>query len=419
LTRRVWLAALFILAATESVAAWDVHGHAKLQSSLLLFRDDDLAAQVTGERAADQTLDLRLNTVYRTARWDLTLNSELLGLTGDSVRARHDPSLGGLGGLLLGLPDPSDAQQWFDLSRSFTDRDSRLLFGRLDRCSVGYTGDRLVLRLGRQALSWGDGLVFQVLDLFNPFAPTAVDTEYKPGSDMLSSQWLLAGGDDVQAIVVPRRPARGAALASADSSLAVKWHHFAGATQLDLLAARHYDDTVAGVGVSGNLGGGVWRLDVAYTSLRSGGSATSLVANSDHSWVWAGRNAYGFLEYFRNGFGVSSVDRGVAGLPAPLVQRLTRGELFSLGRNELAAGLRYEWTPRFTVDPTLIFNLDDHSALWLLHCRFDWLQNFQLDAGAQAGQGPRGTEYGGVPLDEAGLFVAPGRRIWVRVSRYF
>ena len=31
---------------------------------------------------------------------------------------------------------------------------------RLDRVWVGYTGDKAVLRFGRQAISWGNGLIF-------------------------------------------------------------------------------------------------------------------------------------------------------------------------------------------------------------------------------------------------------------------
>jgi len=419
--RRAVLALLAVMSTTAIAAGGgpELHGHVKLQSSLQLFRPDDLGALLAGSHADDSTLDLRLDTVWRRSRWDLAADAQLLALDGDSVGARNNPLGSELAGFLLGVPTPSDERQWLDLSHTFSSTGSRLVFGRLDRLSVGYTGDRFVMRLGRQALSWGGGLVFQVLDLFNPFPPTVIDTDYKPGTDMLTAQWLLAGGDDLQAIVVPRRPGPGRPVAADASSLAVKWHHFAGSTEIELMGARHYGDTVAGAGASGNLGGGVWRVNVAYTALSGGGGATSFVANLDRSWVWRGRNAYGFVEYFRNGFGVDSLDRDVAALPVPLVGRLARGELFNLGRDELAAGLQLEWTPRLTLKPTAIVNLDDLSSMLLLRVTFDWLQNLQLDAGLQAGAGPRRTEYGGVPVSPLGAYAAPGRRIWLRLSRYF
>jgi hypothetical protein len=410
----------FMSTAPPAVAgALEVHGRVKLQSSLRLFRHGDLGALIAGSHPIDGLLDLRLDTTWREARWDLTVNTEVTALDGDSVAVLHSPLTDGFGGFLLGLPPPEDDHRWFDFSHTFSSTDNRLVLGRFDRLSVGYTGDRFVMRLGRQALSWGGGLVFQVLDLFNPFPPNVIDTDYKPGTDMLTTQWLLAGGDDLQAIVVPRRAGPGRGVTADESSMAVKWHHFAGSTELELMGARHYGDTIGGAGASGNLAGGVWRANLTVTSLSSGALVTSLLANLDHSWVWGGRNAYGFAEYFRSGFGVTSLDRDVGTLPAPLLDRLARGELFNLGRDELATGLQFQWTPRLTLDPTVIVNLDDRSSMLLLKVGFDWLQNVKLDAGVQVGEGPHGTEYGGVHDSVTGAFLAPGQLLWVKLSRYF
>jgi hypothetical protein len=408
-----------LVAAAAAAAGPDVHGYVKLQSALHLFRADDVGTLIAGSHAADSTLDVRLDTVWRRSRWDLAVDTELLAAGGDAVGASANTVAGPLAGVLFGLPAADDPHQWLDLSHTFSATDSRLVFARFDRLSVGYTGDRFVARLGRQALTWGGGLVFQVLDLFNPFPPTVIDTDYKPGTDMLTAQWLLAGGDDLQAVVVPRRPGPGRAVTADESSLALKWHHFAGSTEIELMGARHYGDTVGGGGVSGNLAGGVWRANATVTRLSGGGTVTSLLANLDHSWVWGGRNAYAFAEVFRNGFGLTSLDRDAAALPAPLLDRLARGELFNLGRDELAAGLRLDWTPRLTIEPTAILNVDDGSSMLLVRASFDWLQNLRLDCGVQAGAGPRGTEYGGIPVASLGAFAGPGRLLWVRVSRYF
>jgi hypothetical protein len=302
---------------------------------------------------------------------------------------------------------------------------------------VGYTGDHLVLRLGRQALTWGDGLVFQVLDLFNPFPPNAVDTEYKPGTDMLTGQWLFASGDDLQLLVVPRRARPGGPLESAQSSFAVKWHHFAGGREVELLAARHYRDTVLGGGLTGDLAGGVWRLDATTTRLaEGGGSAVSAVANLDHSWVVWGRNLYAFGELYRNGFGLTRVDSGAgsggaSGLTAAspaLLERLDRGEVFTVGRDEAAAGARLELTPLTSVEPTLLANVRDGSGLALVRLRHDLSDDLRLEAGLQLPWGGRGSEYGGVPVlppvpgagaAARGPFLAPGRWLWVRLAAYF
>jgi hypothetical protein len=60
---------------------------------------------------------------------------------------------------------------------------------RFDSTAAGFgpTGGGWPVSPRAREAGWGNGLVFQVLDLFNPFPPNAVDREYKPGSDMLTA----------------------------------------------------------------------------------------------------------------------------------------------------------------------------------------------------------------------------------------
>jgi hypothetical protein len=413
------VAAVLLVSVQTASAGWEFGGHAKGQTSFQLFDPDEIGALLVGEKVYLNTGDFRLNTAFRHGAFDVTAQGQLFVLQGNLLEARNDPRLGDLGSSLFPLPDPSDSHQALDLSWTMTEGDSHLVFGRMDRLSVGFTQGPLALRLGRQALSWGNGLVFQVLDLFNPFPPNAVDKEYKPGSDMLTAQWLFSNGDDLQGIAVPRRADRSQPLTAAESSAALKWRHLQGSLQIELLGSRHYRDTVAGLGLSGNLAGGVWRLDLAESFTHEGAAVTSLLVNYDRSWVWAGKNLYGFVEYFRNGFGETSFDQGIEALDPRLLDRLRRGELFSLGRDELAGGLRFEWTPLTRLEPTVLVDLHDPSAYLLLHLHHDWRQNLVLDAGVQLGLGGHATEYGGVYSSELDTYLAPGRTFWARITQYF
>lgn len=340
---------------------------------------------------------------------------------GDSPRLLADPDVGALGAALLGVPAGEAPGSWFDLGRTVTATASRRLSLRADRLALGYTGDRLVLRLGRQALSWGNGLAFQVLDLFNPFPPTAADTEYKPGTDMLWGQWLLPSGDDVQWLVVPRRDPLDHRLDRRQSSFAAKWHRFAGSGELDLLAARHFGDDVFGLGMSGNVAGGVWRLDLSLARLEGGGDVVSGLVNLDHSWAVGGTSVYAYAELYHNGFAPGSPG-AVEDLAPALIARLERGEVLSAGRDELAAGAQVQLTPLSSLDPTLIVNLHDGSGLVLARWHRDLAEDLGLDLGLQLPAGGRGSEYGGLPLADPsrdGPYLAPGRWLWVRWSYYF
>jgi hypothetical protein len=280
------VAAALVAFAASASADWEMGGHVKGQLSFQLLDPDEVGALLVGEHVYLGTGDLRLNTLWRRGSWDVTAQGQLFVLQGNLLEARDDPRLGELGSSLFPLPDPSDSRQVLDLSWTLSEGDSHLIFSRMDRLSAGFTRGPLSLRLGRQALSWGNGIVFQALDLFNPFPPNAVDKEYEPGSDMLTAQWLFPNGDDLQGIVVLRRADRSLPLTAEQGSAALKWRHLQGSLQLELLGARHYQDTIAGLGLSGNLAGGVWRFDLAESFTHDGRAVTSLLLNFDRSWVW-------------------------------------------------------------------------------------------------------------------------------------
>jgi len=260
--------------------------------------------------------------------------------------------------------------------------------------------------------------VFQPLDFVNPFSPIAIDKDYKTGDDMLYGQWWVGDRGDVQAIVLPRRDPATHRVEGSQSSYAVKFHTRIADVDLDLLAARHFSENLAGVGVVKSVGGAIWRMDVSYTDLEPGGGATSLVTNLDYSWIWGGRNVYGYLEYFRNGVG--ETDRANYAAPgAELSARLTRGELFTLARDYVALGLQVELHPLFNLHSNLIANLNDGSKYFQLRGMYDWLQDVQLMAGLNLPLGERGTEYGGVPVSGISAYVSTGKLIYVRGAYYY
>ena len=162
----------------------------------------------------------------------------------------------------------------------------------------------------------------------------------------------------------------------------------------------------------------MWRVDLSYTDLERGGSATSLVTNMDYSWIWGGKNTYGYVEYFLNGVGES--DRVNYAKPnAELSERLARGELFTLARDYAALGLQVEFTPLFNMYTNLIANLDDGSKFLQIRGVYDWRQDVQLMAGLNLPSGSRGTEYGGVPVTGVSAFATTGKSVYLKAGYYF
>jgi hypothetical protein len=397
---------------------WKFGGHAKYQYLYTDYRSDDLYAVEGDDPARDHAVDLRVKAEKRADAWDVAVHLEVLGVAGDSVEARRRLAQAGIvaGDAVNGLPN--DRRRLFSLTKEFSERPRSAAVHRLDRLAAGYTTDRGVLRFGRQAVSWGNGLVFQALDFVNPFSPLAIDKDYKTGDDMLYGQWMTGGQGDVQAIVLPRRDPDTRGVESSQSSYAVKWRSRLDGFDLDLLAARHFGEVLAGIGMVKSVGGAVWRLDASRADLDTGGHAASVVTNLDYSWTWAGRNVYGFMEYFRSGTGEN--DRANYAAPgAELSARIARGELFTLARDYAALGLQVEIAPLFNAFANVIRNLNDGSRFVQLRGVYDWQQNVQIMAGVNLPGGQRGSEYGGVAFGSTELFNSAGRSGYGRIAYFF
>lgn len=397
---------------------WEIGGHAKGQFTHTDYRSDDAAAVYGDNPANDGSLDARLKAEWRGSGFDFAAHYELLALNGDSVATRRALSAAGLASVRVSAALPDDSQRLFNLTHVLINDDRTFAEHRLDRLSIGYSTGNATLRFGRQAVSWGNGLVFQVLDFVNPFPPLAIDKDYKTGEDMLYGQWQWAERSDAQLIELPRRDPVTHDLDSDLASHAVKLHTRAGGFDLDGLAARHYDQTLLGIGVAHSLGGAVWRVDALHTDVPDRDGVWSMLANLDYSWVLFGKNMYGFVEYFHNGFG-SATEAGYLAPDPELTARIARGELFTLGRDYLAAGLQVELGPLLNVFGNVVHNLRDDSQVLQLRGVWDARQNLSWMAGINAPVGERGSEYGGIPAAPGGPYLAAGRSIFLRVAYYY
>jgi hypothetical protein len=418
LCRGVLIAVCLTLLAHGTAAA-AFKGAADLEAGRAVNSSDSLDAALGSRSRADQDLKLRLMwSAELPSGWSLDVAYLAEATHGGDValgRRRREtyPAVS---------IDPQKTE-FLRLDQRLADHGRFLLDQRLDCLAVGYSGTHLVVRAGRQALTWGGGLVFHPLDLFNPFPPNATYTTYKPGTDMLYGQWLFESGADLQAVVVPRRDPLTGKIAADQSSAGIKWHGFAGASQqlgLDLLLAKDYRSQVLGIAASGPAGGATWTAEIIPTRLEGGALRTSALANTQYAWSWGGKNINGYLEYFRNGFGAGGSGRTLATLPEPLLERLARGELFSVSKNELAAGADVQWTPLLTLKPSLIASLDDGSVLLVGQSVSSLSQNTDLTLGFQFPLGGHGSEYGGLPTaPDSGIYWTPAARLYARLSWYF
>jgi len=315
---------------------------------------------------------------------------------------------------------PDDDLRVMGLTDVMDEDDDYILYHRLDRFSLTVQPEWGIVRIGRQVLTWGNGLLFNPMDLFNPFAPTDVERDYKVGDDMVTTQFRVKKMGDFQLLYIPRRDPGSHDVAWDESSLAGKWHFATGTTEFDLMGARHYKDYVVGLGSTGYLWDAAWRLDATWTFLNEDSNEDgflSLVTNMDYSWVWWGKNLYGLIEFYFNGLGSDQYSEAYT--DPDITERLERGEIYTLGRAYMAGEVQVELHPLFNVYLTVINNLADPSGILQPRAIWDIAQDVEMSLGSNIYYGGAGTEYGGYKIPGTNFLSKPPNSAFLWLTYFF
>ena len=369
----------FLLLVISTVAFADGNsygfgGHSKLRLVAQSYPNDSLFRDVIGANSVDGAGELRLEFSAKRDKWSLHADYQLIAINSDFLAA--------------GLPE--DESRLFDLTSILDDSDKNALLHRLDRFWVGYAGEKTVVRFGRQALSWGNGLLYAPMDLVNPFDPATIDTEYKAGDDMLYMQYLRDSGDDIQAAVVFRRNAVTGDVESDEGTIALKYHGFAGENEFDVLVAESYGNTIVGAGYAQSVGGAIWRGDVVVTD-SSDDTYVEVVTNLSYSWVLGAKNMSGAVEYYYDGF----------------------------DRHYVAGSLTIEMSPLWMLTPTVLSNVNDPSGLLQVVTQYSLSDNMTFLGSLNIPLGANATEFGGPESGVPGRYLSTDAGVFAQLAWYF
>ena len=406
------------------LSGWQPKGETSLTFRLKGFTSTadlpatDFSRSYLGSRREDGAIDLRTMLEREVGNWSFELAHTALVQYGKGL------SLGHMGGEQIMV---SDDLRLLNLTEGLNEGSRHRSLHRLDRFNARWRSDRWALTVGRQAVSWGSGIVFQPLDPFNPFSPTAVDRDYKAGDDLILVERLFENGHDAQLLHVFRRDEQDS-VSSEVASTAAKWHGYAGSVEFELIAAKHYDAEFFGVSARVPVGPAVLRSDIA---MRRGIGQREKnedwgvlgIVNIDVAFPWRDRTAYAFAEYFHNDFGLTELSRSFTSVPLDLQAGLARGEFFNLMRDYVAVGGSFEWHPLLTQQLTVITNLHDSSSLLQMQFAYDVGQNQNMQLGWIGSTGGTGDEFapisvGALPIGQP-ITRGGGDRIYLRWAGYF
>ncbi len=386
---------------------WQWGGHVKARGSASWPGDLSVFEPLGTDTYYDGDLEGRINNKLFLKDWGYFETQYEAVFSGGDTRsnqfelAKLYPDLFKFGNkfsLLYGQPI-NDDRRLMNLTHVIDDSDEYVLYHRLDRLNLTLQPSWGTIRLGRQVVTWGNGMIFNPMDLINPFAPTDIERDYKVGDDMAFVEYAAGSMGTAQAIYRPGRDIVTEDVEWDQSSVGGMFHMDKGNYGFDAMAIVNYEDLIGGLGATGQLWGGAWRINTTWTDLEDNthnSDYLSLVANYDRSWTLWKRNVYGLIEYYYSGLGETDYEKAI--LDPDIIERVSRGELFVLGRNYLSGTINVEVHPLVNLYLTVINNMDDPSGTILPRAVISVTQNTEVRIGGTLFYGSEGTEFGGFQI---------------------
>ena len=322
------------------VSGAEVTGRASVLGTLAHPATGDMASEQDWPNADQQSLRLMLDEVTDHGDWSLHVKARRLHTDG----------------LAFDASVPADRFRYQPVTQDWIDRGDAASATRvgyaLDRAVYRWQHEDLAVSVGRQPIDWGAGRFWQPLNVFGAFAPTDLDTDFKPGIDAAVLDWYPGplSSLTVAYVVSPHDSTISSRDDTAEDSVALHYRRPLGSrSSLALLAGRIRGDNVLGASLEGELGGMGWRVEAARHGMGSSDDGHLFwIAGVDYqledgTWLSA--------EWYDNGAGAGHTND----LPSVAAsERFASGLLPHLGQRVLGLGVEKDLTPLLRGSYTLL-----------------------------------------------------------------
>jgi hypothetical protein len=340
--------------------------------------------------SAQGIFDLRLKGSLQLGQaWQLTAHGVSTSLSGSPA------TTGGFVQAGFGIPEA------VDLSWEAVDGAGMTSRMRMDRLMLQWHGSGIDLTVGRQPITFGKSFLFTPMDLVNPFLPTVIDQEYKPGIDALRLD--LYAGMSTQITLVSAY--------AGDWDLPGTVHALSAQTTVgvwDLIAFGGLvrRDIVGGLGTAGSLGPVGIRAETTLTVPDPDAPAPTLDASRQRMGLVFVAQTDPYVRASVGGdwrptekttlSGELYVQTNGAADPADYLAqssgpRYARGELWLMGRTYAGLSVAQELWPILNASLFTVTNLEDPSSMLGASLAWSVADNADVAFGTYAGlgEGPR------------------------------
>lgn len=222
--------------------------------------------------ADQQSLRLMLDETLDDGEWSLHLKTARVHVSDFLFQSIHSSDLFRYDKLAHNWLEESDATST-----------TRLGY-QVDRAFYKQRFNKMTLSLGRQPIDWGSGRFWQPLNVFGAFAPTDLDTDFKPGIDAARLDWFPSDYSSLTAVYA-FSDKDNAALENKNSA-AIHYRKQVGEqSELALVAGNVIGNRVYGASFEGSTTSIGWRVEALNTNLKtSNENFTFLIAGLDHQF---------------------------------------------------------------------------------------------------------------------------------------
>lgn len=369
-----------------------VHGDLKTFFVATLPYENALLQDV-GVLPADPTaqgiVDGRLKVELDAGRWSFQGHHAVTALTPSPALSVSSSGVG------------LTAPQALDLSwRAWDDQDqgdtAMALQGRTDRLNLAATFGPARITAGRQPVSLGNGLAFAPLDLVNPFFPSTIDQEYKPGVDALRVDLYFGFSTQITAVAAYAWNETIADAIDADDDWLIDGMVYAlyaqrtfGRHDVGAMVAEVRGDEVFGLTLATYAGPVGLTSDLTFTLPADPDDEDPFFRGSLGAMWRPGAKTTLVGEVYYQSMGVRKPQNYLVQLSG---DRYARGELWLAGRPYAMVSVNQEILPILFLNASLIGNLQDPSALGTLSLDWSVSDNVSVSAGAMMGLGERPDE---------------------------
>lgn len=295
-----------------------------------------------------------------------------------------------------------DSPRFFDMEAKMPLAGQQRMAHGIDRLFLRANSSYIEFEVGRMALSWGTGRVWNPTDMWSPFSPTQIDKEEKPGVDLAHVTFNIPKVGSLEGVFAPLDTEHHNQMRMDDSSAGGRLLFNIGEYDISVMGGYFATDTVAGFDFSGYIKDAGFRGEATYTVVNREDHERDYiraVLSVDYGFA-AAWNPYLLFEVYFNGMGESDPDDYLDRLYEKSVQRqLQMGRAFNLGRDYLSLMTTVQPHALVAMALQTLMNIDDQSFFVHFDIRYSALDFVDIIAGTNLFFGKENSEFGGLEIE--------------------